>query len=929
MSGRSRSFFLATLVPAVLLGGVFAVVQAQNAAPGASRWSDPATWPNRKVPAAGDKVIIGKDKNVVLDVSPPALGGLSIDGKLSFSNDADLELQTEWIMLHGELQIGTEARPHTRKATITFTDNVKNEDVMAGMGDRGIMISGGTLNLHGNTTNTWTKLAKTATAGATSIEVLNAQGWKVGDEIVLASTDYDPRQAERRTVTAVNGNTLTLDKKLDYMHFGKITFDVDQRGEVGLLSRNIKIQASEDAAQTFFGGHIMAMPSSKVYVSGIELNRMGQHMVLARYPIHWHLVGDAKGQYIKNAAIHDTFSRCVTIHGTHNLRVENNVTYNTVGHCFFLEDGIETGNEFIKNLAMQTKCHPTKKCMPTNLQANGEADHEYESRNEYRRVSWSGKETLLPSDNTVASYWITNPDNVFIGNVAAGSDENGFWLSLPEHPNGQFLDTEISKNTWPRRTKLREFRDNVAHSNFDGFMFDRNINVDNTFGLAGNAYNPKENPADANSKTLETHFENLTTYKNRNGGFWGRGELFIVNNLKTADNAIGFTMSSGNFGREAFTSVVRNSLFVGETENIGNPQTPEEKAAGRSLPKRKIPDFPVRGYEYYDYRVDVENTTFVNYQDSKTRKAGALSWLLFTSSGVSTENTIKGAKYVNAKPVYFPNIDTRFDNDNRGGGAWQRLAIHDLDGTTTGLGGDSFVLLYDGENNSVAADSTCKVQKTWNAVLCKGDVGAVNFGGAGGGGGFGGGRGAGGAPGAGGPGAPRAGGAGPGAPAAAGAARAPGSDPTSGPSIGGPVAGAAGAAAGAAAPARGGAFGGAFGGGGTPQPPIVLTRGKEEIKLRGNGATIKSGTEVTVKTERPEFSISLSEMELGSWVVFQLPGYTKAEAKQADSLAALRKAAETSFFKDKDSLWVKVVVATPPSVPAMPLQQQASVRITK
>jgi hypothetical protein len=27
--------------------------------------------------------------------------------------------------------------------------------------------------------------------------------------------------------------SITLDKKLDYMHFGKITFDVDERGEVG------------------------------------------------------------------------------------------------------------------------------------------------------------------------------------------------------------------------------------------------------------------------------------------------------------------------------------------------------------------------------------------------------------------------------------------------------------------------------------------------------------------------------------------------------------------------------------------------------------------------------------------------------------------------------------------------------------------------
>ena len=202
------------------------------------------------MPAAGDKVAIAKDKNVILDVSPPALGGLTIDGKLTFADNADLELTTEWIMLHGELAIGTEAKPHTRKATITLTDNVKGEDMMAGMGDRGIMISGGTLNLHGDRTNTWTKLAATANAGATSIEVLDATGWRVGDEIVLASTDFDPRQAERRTIAAISGNTITLDKKLDYMHFGKITFDVDERGEVGLLTRNIKIQASDDAAQS-------------------------------------------------------------------------------------------------------------------------------------------------------------------------------------------------------------------------------------------------------------------------------------------------------------------------------------------------------------------------------------------------------------------------------------------------------------------------------------------------------------------------------------------------------------------------------------------------------------------------------------------------------------------------------------------------------
>src|SRR5689334_8582164 len=212
MGARSRSVFLASLVTAVLLGSVFAVVQAQNAgAPAkATKWSDPSTWPNHKVPAAGDKVAIAKDKHVILDVNTPALGGVTIDGTLSFAENADVELTTEWIMLHGELAIGTEAKPHTRKATITFTDNVKGEDigvpaasVASERVDRGIMIMGGTLNLHGDEKHTWTKLANTATAGSTSIQVLDASGWRAGDEVVLASTDFDPRQAERRTIAAI------------------------------------------------------------------------------------------------------------------------------------------------------------------------------------------------------------------------------------------------------------------------------------------------------------------------------------------------------------------------------------------------------------------------------------------------------------------------------------------------------------------------------------------------------------------------------------------------------------------------------------------------------------------------------------------------------------------------------------------------------
>ena len=202
------------------------------------------------------------------------------------------------------------------------------------------------------------------------------------------------------------------------------------------------------------------------------------------------------------------------------------------------------------------------------------------------------KDILIPSDNTASTFWITNPDNIYRDNVAAGSDANGFWMSLPEHPTGAFQDTDISKATWPRRTKFREFKGNIAHSNYDGFMFDRNVAPNGTFSVTGGSHIGLENPADPNSKEVESVFEDLTAYKNRNGAIWGRGEMHLFRNLKLADNAIGFTHASGNFGRSAFTSKVVDSLFVGETENIGNPRTDGGKGLRPQLAEARNAGLP-------------------------------------------------------------------------------------------------------------------------------------------------------------------------------------------------------------------------------------------------------------------------------------------------------------------------------------------------
>ena len=869
---RHSLLFLSLLVPAFLVLGGYAVLTAQQRTSSTARgkrWSDAATWPDKKVPGKDAVVTIAKDMDVVLDVSPAPLHGLTINGKLSFADKKDLELTTEWIMVHGELEIGTEAKPHTRNATITLTNNVPGEDIET-MGDRGIMMMGGTLSLHGTEKNSWTRLTKTAAAGSSTIEVANPGDWKKGEQIVVASTDFDPHQAEERTIAGISGKVITLDQKLQYMHYGEVTFGVDERGEVGMLTRNIRIQASADAEKSFSGGHVMAMAGSTMKVSGVEFFRMGQHENLARYPIHWHLVGDTQGQYIENSAIHDTYSRCVTVHGTNNVRVENNVAYNNVGHCYFLEDGVEHGNQYLGNLGMLTRCNPTRPCNSTNA-LNGSG------------AGQNATDQLIPSDNTASTFWITNPDNTYRGNVSAGSEATGFWMAFPEHPTGKFEGTEISAKTWPRRMQLKEFSGNVAHSDVDGLLFDRGTNAQGKFNLGGNTHLPYTDPSDTNSARLESVIQDFTSYKNAGAAIWARGENHVFKGLKLADSGIGYTHAYPGVApyHGDFTSKVEDSLFVGETANKGTPKTEAEIAYGRTMPRTDA-DYPIRGYEYYDFTHHVSNTKFVNFADNATRKAGALSYLLYTSFPISTNNDVEGLTFENAKPVYFPpQQDQRWSFSGEFGrfSVWNRAVFHDIDGSVGGVR-DSYIVI----DNGIADDPQhCQIKPDWNAAVCKGDMGRLQIGAAGaggfGGGGFGG-RGAGPARGgAAGPGAA----AGPGTPAAApGAAGGPGA-------VGG----------------RGGARGrGGFGGG---APPVVLSRNGRKLSVNGD-TTVLAGTEIRAESEAPSLTIGLRELDSGSWVLIELPGYTSAAAGPAQtSLDALRSAKDTSYYKGDGSLWVKLV----------------------
>ena len=589
-----------------------------------ARWSDPATW-GGAVPKAGASVTIPKGKDVLLDVSPPPLRSLTISGALVFA-DRDLSLQAAEINVPGRLQIGTHAAPFTHHALVTLT---------AASGGVKCLSVTGQLELHGRDAGqTWTHLAQTAAAGTRRLMLADTAAWQPGDHLVLASTDFDPAEAEEVTVTQNAGHTLTLAAPLRFAHWGRVTDGIDERAEVGLLTHSIVIEGDAASARDGLGGQIMVMRGGAAHVEGVELTRMGRAGQMGAYPFHFHRAGDQTGSYLRECSVHTCYNRAVTLHGTNNVRVQDNVAYDTVGHAYFLEDGIETGNVLKHNLGVLTR-----RAKP------GQA--------------------LLPSDLTPATFWVTNPANILRGNAAAGSDGDGYWYSLPAHVTGLSRTPATDRARSPRRLALSEFTGNSAHSNDNDGLF-----VDNGPNPAGTYGSPDYNPP------AEAVFDRMTAWKNRRRGVWLRGSPLTLAHACLADNSIGATLACSQ-------SVVRDSLVVGETENIG-------PLSGR-LPKPAEPHSPRVGFEFYDGLVGVSGTTFAHFRPQPGRPAGALSCVRYTPFFVDPRNWVKDLHFADAARVYFA-PPPGHPAGALGADGYRSAAFMDTDGSVSGQAGTAIAV---------------------------------------------------------------------------------------------------------------------------------------------------------------------------------------------------------------------------------------------
>jgi hypothetical protein len=316
------------------------------------RWSDSATWVNERTPKSGDAVVIQADHKIVFDASnPDAFDTIHIAGELQFDSNKSLELSlTGNMLLLGKLTL-VPASADVRHV-ITFQDINEAKYVGGGMrmlpSDVGLWVmKKGTVNAIGTVKTPWTHLQGGVNAGQTTIEVNDASGWRIGDQLEITPTlstsegEASWNGYDSATITAVDGSRVTLDSPLRFDH-PKVN---DQwTAEVLNLTRNVLIQGTQSGR-----AHTLFMVDQPQTIKNVELRHMGPRQeskgeytrgVLGRYALHFHHSEEgSRGTVVENVVIRDCGNHAFVPHGSHGITMRGCISHNTWDDAYWWDPG--------------------------------------------------------------------------------------------------------------------------------------------------------------------------------------------------------------------------------------------------------------------------------------------------------------------------------------------------------------------------------------------------------------------------------------------------------------------------------------------------------------------------------------------------------------------------------------------------------------
>lgn len=354
------------------------------------------------------------------------------------------------------------------------------------------------------------------------------------------------------------------------------------------------------------------------------------------------MIGAVHKSYVRRVSVHTGFNRAFTIHGTHYLKLLENVAYNVKGHNVFIEDAIESHNYIYRNLVIGT----------------------------IKSMS------LLNTDQSPASFWITHPENDFIENHAAGSDNYGYWYDLQPHAMGP----SANSNVCPTNSRVGKFRNNHAHSNGKyGFRIFHDMT-------------PKKfpcKPLSDKNPFLETKIETLTSWKNgQDGAIAERIADVKFVDLRLADNikaGIEVSFLEGGLGM----SGVHNSTIINKS---GNHERTGEGARGIITAKKE--HFIVKNVEFFDFNEGAQAAFGTCTHCTQMNE--------LSDDGFTTRTW-----------------NLTFVNSTRINQTFPKKAIFlDMDGTLTDLGPNSWATHF----YQHLINDDCFEDKRMNGVVCKPNV---------------------------------------------------------------------------------------------------------------------------------------------------------------------------------------------------------------
>lgn len=359
-------------------------------------WNDPAIWHNGEVPGAGARALVPEGIMVNYSaVNDASLFTVRVDGMLNFATDEDSRMLVDTMVVSpsGHLVIGTEDNPVQPdvKVDIVFADNGNIDTGWDPLLLSRGLVTHGSLRIHGAEKSAFLKVETDAMAGDRTLVLEEVPtGWQVGDKLVLTGThqqgwywDHDARtmaqaesQDEEVTITAINGNVITLAQPLAHDHD---TPRADLKAYVASMTRNITFssEGGEDLP-SHQRGHTMFMHGDDVdvrYAGFVDLGRTDKSFTAiplestggagtlqpdtnlqTRYPFHFHRTGvadlDNPGMAVGNVV--DGSPGWGFVHHDSNANFTENVAFNVFGAAFVAEVGNETGIWY-RNIAIKSE----------------------------------------------------------------------------------------------------------------------------------------------------------------------------------------------------------------------------------------------------------------------------------------------------------------------------------------------------------------------------------------------------------------------------------------------------------------------------------------------------------------------------------------------------------------------------------------------